>query len=87
MEGEVVKNPKRAGRKRNEESELKVPKSFKFYPRLCELLATEADKCGQTETALVEEAIVREMQRRGYVIAQNGYMISKVKRKGVGDGV
>lgn len=83
-----VKNPKRAGRKRKEYSELKVPKSFKFHPKLCEILAEEGAKCGQYETDIVEEALVREFERRGYVIAHNGYVIQKERRKGgVRDGV
>lgn len=77
-----VRNTKRSGRKNKEESELKVPKSFKFYPKLCEILAKEAQRCGQYETDIVEEALVREFERRGYVIAQNGYVIKVVKRKG-----
>ena len=83
MEGAEItklKNPKRAGRKRKEESELKVPKAFKFHPRLCEILAQEAERCGQWETDIVEEALVREFERRGYVVAQNGYLIKVVKR-------
>jgi hypothetical protein len=89
MEGVEIKlrNPKRAGRKKKEEGETKVPKSFKFHPKLCEILAKEAEKCGQYETDIVEEALIRDFERRGYVITHNGYIIQKVARKGVGDGV
>jgi hypothetical protein len=76
-----VRNPKRAGRKTKEESELKVPKSFKFHPKLCEILAKESEKCGQYETDIVEEALIRDFERRGYVITHNGYVIKKMSEK------
>ena len=81
-----VRNPKGAGKKKRDQRELKIPKSYKFFPEMCDLLEMEGERSGQTETAIVEEAIAREMQRRGYVIAQNGYLIQTVKRKGAGDG-